>query len=63
MPGIILGYTVALLVLNLAPRAAFSPIIEYDKGLRYEEYIVEHEISAGQAKNAALSIDLNSGKS
>ncbi|RZB40535.1 hypothetical protein BDFB_004812 [Asbolus verrucosus] len=60
MLGVIFGYTVALLVLNLAGNGVLTPIVEYDKGLRYEEYIVEHEISAGQAKNAALTIDLNS---
>lgn len=60
MPGIIL---VAFLVVCSTEKGSPIPIVEYDKGLRYEEYIVEHEISASQAKNAALAIDLSSGKS
>ncbi|KAJ3636556.1 hypothetical protein MTP99_000090 [Tenebrio molitor] len=57
MPGIIL---VAFLVVCSTEKGSPIPIVEYDKGLRYEEYIVEHEISASQAKNAALAIDLSS---
>lgn len=32
------------------------------EGLKYEEYLIEHEISSAQAKNAVLAIDLRRGK-
>ncbi|KAJ8925325.1 hypothetical protein NQ315_009155 [Exocentrus adspersus] len=37
-----------------------TPVVEYNKGLRYEEYIVEHEISTVNARNSALTIDVQS---
>ncbi|XP_045483537.1 uncharacterized protein LOC123688856 [Harmonia axyridis] len=37
-----------------------SPMIENDRKVRYEEYIIEHEISATQAKNSALTIAVSS---
>ncbi|CAH0551671.1 unnamed protein product [Brassicogethes aeneus] len=57
MHPILFGYTVAFLVLALGDGANSSPVLEYDKGLRYEEYQVEHEISALQAKNAVLHMN------
>ncbi|XP_019879759.1 uncharacterized protein LOC109607723 [Aethina tumida] len=56
MHPILFGYTVAFLVLAATP----SPVVEYDKGLRYEEYDVEHEISAMQARNAVKHTDYSS---
>ncbi|XP_018571980.1 uncharacterized protein LOC108911509 [Anoplophora glabripennis] len=37
-----------------------TPVVEYDKSLRYEEYTIEHEISSTQARNSALTTDLES---
>ncbi|XP_066142531.1 uncharacterized protein [Euwallacea fornicatus] len=43
---------------------AANPAIDRDmdnvKKIKYEEYIIEHEISATQARNVALCTDLNS---
>lgn len=35
------------------------PVYEHDKGVRYEEYLVEHEISSLQAKNVALAFNFD----
>lgn len=32
------------------------------KNVKYEEYIIEHEISTTQARNVALSTDVNASK-
>ncbi|KAK9874095.1 hypothetical protein WA026_002449 [Henosepilachna vigintioctopunctata] len=50
----------SLLLIAMVHHGRFSPVVSYDKRVRYEEYTIEHEISATQAKNAALTIDLSS---
>ncbi|XP_072389704.1 uncharacterized protein [Diabrotica undecimpunctata] len=49
-----------LVILLLIKNGISTPVVEYDKMSKYEEYIVEHEISSGQARNSVLSIDLKS---
>lgn len=41
---------------------ATSSAAKDTKNVNYEEYFIEHEISSAQAKNAALTTDLASGK-
>lgn len=52
----------SFLIVILLEWGTSTPIIEHDKGVRYEEYLVEHEISEGEAKNQTLLIDINTGK-
>lgn len=40
-----------------------SPVVDEDnKGFRYEEYLIEHEISSAQAKKALMAINFTTGK-
>ncbi|XP_056638881.1 uncharacterized protein LOC130446567 [Diorhabda sublineata] len=49
----------ALVIFLLIRNGLLTPIVEYDKASKYEEYIIEHEISSGQAKNTVLSMNLD----
>ncbi|XP_044745593.1 uncharacterized protein LOC123307376 [Coccinella septempunctata] len=54
-------YSLTYLIFMMACSAVCSsPMIENDRRVRYEEYVIEHEISATQAKNSALTIALTS---
>lgn len=40
-----------------------SPVVDQDnKGFRYEEYLIEHEISSAQAKKALMAINFTTGR-
>lgn len=40
-----------------------SPVVDEDnKGFRYEEYLIEHEISSAQAKKALMAINFTTGR-
>lgn len=67
MLGYLFGYTVACLLALSRKSFAFPSnntisLVEKDFIL-YQEYIIEHEISTEQARNAALAIDLSKSKS
>lgn len=56
-----LHFAVLLFLYVASTIAAATPAM--DRGnVKYEEYIIEHEISATQAKNVALSTDINASK-
>lgn len=40
-----------------------SPVVDDNKGFRYEEYLIEHEISSAQAKNALMAMNFTTGMS
>ncbi|CAG9860749.1 unnamed protein product [Phyllotreta striolata] len=50
----------ALVIYLLIKCGAPSPAIEKDAPLKYEEYIVEHEISSMSARNSVLTMDISS---
>lgn len=52
----------AVALLLLAQLGITISVIEEDKSYKYEEYVVEHEISSGQAKNSVLSANVNSSR-
>lgn len=58
----LLDFWISFFIVMLLERGSTTPIIEYDKGVRYEEYVIEHEISTIQAKNETFLIDINSSK-
>lgn len=39
-----------------------SPVVDDNKGFRYEEYLIEHEISSTQAKDALKAMNFTTGK-
>ncbi|KAH1007842.1 hypothetical protein HUJ04_005027 [Dendroctonus ponderosae] len=49
------------LILCLAGFNMATPTVDRDdiKNVKYEEYVIEHEISSTQARNVALSTDIN----
>ncbi|CAH1987126.1 unnamed protein product [Acanthoscelides obtectus] len=47
-----------LVVLFLLKNGWATPVLEYDKASKYEEYIVEHEISLIDARNSVLNTSL-----
>lgn len=53
----------AITIIFLLQSGCTILVVEEDKRSKYEEYIVEHEISSGQAKNSVLSTDIDSSKS
>lgn len=63
------GYTVACLLAFLEKVLTRAAVVNgtipvaAQQVVTYEEYVVEHDISTEQARNAALAIDLNSSKS
>lgn len=52
----------AIAILLLAQSGFGTPAVDDDKGYKYEEYIVEHEVSSGQAKNSVITMSVNSSK-
>nr|XP_023022831.1 uncharacterized protein LOC111511058 [Leptinotarsa decemlineata] len=50
----------ALVLLLLMTNGFSTPVVEYDKASKYEEYEIEHEISMMHAKNSVLSMDIDS---
>lgn len=61
MVAVLLEKAVAILL--LVQNGFTIPVVEEDKSYKYEEYVVEHEVSSGQAKNSVLSTNINSCKS
>lgn len=39
-----------------------SPVVDDNKGFRYEEYLIEHEISSTQAKDALKAMNFTTGR-
>lgn len=52
----------AVAILLLVQNGCTIPVVEVDKSYKYEEYVIEHEISSTQAKNSVLSTNVNSSK-
>lgn len=55
------GYAVAYFF-YLTCGSMATPVVDDSKELKYEEYVIEHEVSTAQARNAVMSIDLRRGK-
>nr|CAI5860070.1 unnamed protein product [Callosobruchus analis] len=51
-----------LVVLLLLKNGCSTPVLEHDKALKYEEYVVEHEISFLDAKHSVFNTSLQQSK-
>ncbi|CAH1111324.1 unnamed protein product [Psylliodes chrysocephalus] len=56
----VIFFVKVLVICLLIGNGTSTPVAEYDKSSRYEEYIIEHEISSGSAKNAVIAMNLSS---
>lgn len=58
----VIFFVKVLVICLLIGNGTSTPVAEYDKSSRYEEYIIEHEISSGSAKNAVIAMNLSSSE-